>query len=83
MKYYCPKTGILSNSKPDNAYYYYCEDTDGEWSDSGCSACNGNETIACPVCNGDGHIDGDEGDITCTRCNGNETIACPECEEYV
>lgn len=92
MKYYSPKTGIISNSKPDSGYYYYCEDTDGEWSDMGCSTCDGDETISCPTCNGNGEVpctecngDGevqltDGTDHECTTCGGEGQLTCTRCD---
>jgi hypothetical protein len=76
MKYYYPETGIITNSRKDTGFFYYLEDTDGEWSHSDCKTCNDSEFMKCPTCNGDG-------EEVCIECNGDGEIdgqKCPSCD---
>jgi len=87
MKYYYPATGIITNNRKDTGFFYYLEDTDGEWSHSDCRTCQDREVIECPTCNGDGEevciecngdgeIDGSE----CTTCGGEGKKTCSKCD---
>jgi hypothetical protein len=87
MKYYYPETGILTNSREDNGFYYYLEDTDGDWSHSYCRTCDDREVITCPVCDGDGEVacnecngDGDIDGQQCSTCDGEGKKTCPKCD---
>jgi hypothetical protein len=72
LKYYYPATGIITNSRKPKGFFYYLEDTDGEWSHSDCKTCDDSESITCPTCNGDG-------EEVCIECNGDAEIDGQKC----
>ena len=87
MKYYYPSTGILTNSRKPTGFFYYLEDTDGEWSHSNCKTCSDREVITCPTCNGDGEEvctvcngDGEINDQKCSNCDGTGQQTCSKCD---
>ena len=48
-----------------------------------CHECNGNETISCDYCDGDGHIrpdDDDDDDEECDHCDGSGYELCQTCD---
>ena len=48
-----------------------------------CNECNGNETISCDYCDGDGHIrpdDDDDDDEECDHCGGSGYELCQTCD---
>jgi hypothetical protein len=80
LKYYNPKTGIITNNKSEG--FLTLEDTDGGSVE--CDTCNGNGTIECDECYGRGEItcracDGD-GEDDCDECGGNGKNECEECD---
>jgi hypothetical protein len=71
LKFYSPKTGIISYKKQDGINYF-CEDTDGGFEDY-CGTCEGEDTITCTECTGDGEIE-------CPKCNGDASSTCTDCD---
>lgn len=69
IKYYTPKTGLLSNKKSNNCYTL--EDTDG--GRISCDDCGGSGRMECSNCSGDGSSD-------CYRCDGDGERECGECD---
>ena len=87
LKYYYPATGIITNSRKPKGFFYYLEDTGGEWSHSDCKTCDDSEVMKCPTCNGDGEEvciecngDGEIDGQQCSTCGGEGKKTCSKCD---
>jgi hypothetical protein len=68
LKYYSPKTGIISTE--NTSYCYLLEDTSGGY--ISCEDCGGSGFSSCYECDG-------AGESSCYKCDGNGDIECDNC----
>jgi len=88
MKYYNPKTGVISNRTFSG--YIELTDTDGGPydDDEPCPVCSGEGQVDCPECNGASEIDcpncdgsgGDASSEPCPVCHGGGSVFCDVCD---
>ena len=66
----------------NNLFSFTIVEFEDEPSDVTCNECNGNETISCDYCDGDGYIrpDDDDDDEECDHCGGSGYNLCDTCD---
>ena len=70
MRFYDPKTGIITNDS-DQMKDYILSDTEG--GNGSCDECGGTGDMECDECHGNGSE-------SCDECHGNGSESCDECE---
>jgi len=80
LKYYNPKTGVISNNKSKGCLTL--EDTDGGTAE--CDTCGGDGEVECEECNGRGNVDCEDcngrGEVDCENCDGEGDFECELCD---
>ena len=81
MKFYNPRTGVLTNDSSSD-HEYTLTDTDG--GNGSCDECGGGGRLECGDCDGDGEVEcrecGGDGEVSCEECDGEGEEECSVCD---